>query len=151
VKTRQQNPSLTYSLQLSPVRQLEVFLTSAHPHHLKHSRVGYHQLPQRSSTHSIPHSPDGSVAAAIPPSTLQAADVQSSWYLEPYQRVPGQVDSFLEHIRGGVLQAAADPRALLLFSGGETRASAGPISEAASYWMVAQGQQWFGACIDMVS
>jgi len=73
--------------------------------------------------------------------------VQSSWYLEPYQRVPGQVDSFLEHIRGGVLEAAADPHALLLFSGGETRASAGPISEAASYWMVAQGQQWFGACL----
>jgi hypothetical protein len=48
---------------------------------------------------------------------LQRADAMSSWYLEPYQRVPGQVDSFVEHIRGGVLAAAADPRALLLFSG----------------------------------
>ena len=37
------------------------------------------------------------------------------------QEVPGQTDSFLEHIKLGVKEAAADPDALLLFSGGKTR------------------------------
>ena len=37
------------------------------------------------------------------------------------QEVPGQAASFVEHIRLGVKEAAADPEALLLFSGGKTR------------------------------
>lgn len=43
-----------------------------------------------------------------------------------------------------VLQAAADPHALLLFSGGQTRLVAGTRSEGASYWGVADALQWFG-------
>eukprot|EP00192_Tetraselmis_astigmatica_P025250 CAMPEP_0117698674 /NCGR_PEP_ID=MMETSP0804-20121206/29880_1 /TAXON_ID=1074897 /ORGANISM="Tetraselmis astigmatica, Strain CCMP880" /LENGTH=231 /DNA_ID=CAMNT_0005512991 /DNA_START=731 /DNA_END=1423 /DNA_ORIENTATION=- len=69
----------------------------------------------------------------------------SNWYLEPYQKgIPGQVDSFVQHVKIGVAVAAADPQALLLFSGGQTREAVGPISEAASYWGVANAQQWFG-------
>ena len=37
------------------------------------------------------------------------------------QEVPGQAASFLDHIQLGVKEAAADPEALLLFSGGKTR------------------------------
>lgn len=37
------------------------------------------------------------------------------------QDVPGQTNSFVEHIQLGVKEAAADPDALLLFSGGKTR------------------------------
>jgi hypothetical protein len=37
------------------------------------------------------------------------------------QEVPGQTHSFVEHIQLGVREAAADPEALLLFSGGKTR------------------------------
>lgn len=57
--------------------------------------------------------------------------------------MPGQVATFLEHMQAGVAAAAANPAALLLFSGGATRASAGPLSEAVSYWAVANAQGWF--------
>ena len=52
--------------------------------------------------------------------------------------------SFVSHIRAGVDAAAADPRSLLVFSGGQTRATAGPRSEALSYWMVAEHFGWWG-------
>ena len=88
--------------------------------------------------------------------------------------MPGQVDTFLEHMRvrrrsasrsrtpchpllkhqtsgslcapqAGVEAAAANPAALLLFSGGATRAQAGPLSEGASYWAVTNAAHWFDA------
>lgn len=69
---------------------------------------------------------------------------ESSWYLEPYQKNPGQAATFVEHIKVGVQTAAKDDESLLLFSGGETRKSAGPRSEAQSYWTVAEAEVWFG-------
>lgn len=76
-------------------------------------------------------------------SKAQDAD---SWYLEEYQQRqgPAVVDSFVEHIRVGVREAAANPRAVLLFSGGATRESAGPLSEALSYYRVASALGFFG-------
>ncbi|KAJ9531692.1 hypothetical protein QJQ45_021837 [Haematococcus lacustris] len=62
------------------------------------------------------------------------ASLESSWFLEPYQQLPGEAQSFVEHIRLGVLAAAEDPEAMLLFSGGQTRLAAGPRSEGLSYW-----------------
>lgn len=67
-----------------------------------------------------------------------------SWYLEPYMEVPGQAATFVEHIRSGVEEAARDPRAILLFSGGTTKVKAGPMTEAQSYWTVAEKLDWFG-------
>eukprot|EP00878_Enallax_costatus_P025358 GHUV01027129.1.p1 GENE.GHUV01027129.1~~GHUV01027129.1.p1 ORF type:complete len:232 (+),score=67.51 GHUV01027129.1:983-1678(+) len=69
---------------------------------------------------------------------------ESSWFLEEYQKIPGQAQTFLDHIRLGIETAAADPNALLLFSGGQTRQAAGPRSEGLSYWMVAEAAGWFG-------
>ena len=69
---------------------------------------------------------------------------QDAWYLEPYQRVPGQVESLMEHMQRGVAAAALNPESLLLFSGGATRAAAGPLSEGGSYWSVSQAAGWFG-------
>ncbi|GAB4845113.1 hypothetical protein Ancab_038517 [Ancistrocladus abbreviatus] len=71
-------------------------------------------------------------------------DSEDSWFLEPYQKQPGQAATFLEHIQEGVEAAAKDDAVLLLFSGGETRKDAGPQSEAQSYWMVAESKGWFG-------
>lgn len=69
----------------------------------------------------------------------------SSWYLLDYQKkVPGQTHSFVEHIKLGVAHAAADPEAMLLFSGGKTRRDAGPRAEAMGYWLVAEANKWFG-------
>ncbi|KAL6527508.1 hypothetical protein OROGR_016598 [Orobanche gracilis] len=71
-------------------------------------------------------------------------DEENAWYLEPYQKHPGQAATFVEHIQKGVEIAANDDGSLLLFSGGETRKDAGPRSEAQSYWIVAESKQWFG-------
>lgn len=41
-------------------------------------------------------------------------------------------------------EAAQDDLSVLVFSGGYTREDAGAISEAGSYWQVADSLQWFG-------
>lgn len=61
---------------------------------------------------------------------------QSCWYLFDYQR--RQVPLFLEHIRAGADMARNDPRALLVFTGGQTRPGVGPRSEAQSYFSAAE-------------
>lgn len=71
-------------------------------------------------------------------------DKEDSWFLESYQKNPGQASTFLSHIQEGIELAAKDDAALLLFSGGETRKDAGPRSEAQSYWAVAEAKEWFG-------
>ncbi|KAJ0257526.1 Transmembrane protein [Hirschfeldia incana] len=71
-------------------------------------------------------------------------DKEESWFLESYQKHPGQAATFLSHIEEGVEAAGRDDEALLLFSGGETRKEAGPRSEAQSYWAVAESKGWFG-------
>jgi hypothetical protein len=65
-----------------------------------------------------------------------------SWVLLPYQE--GEAGKYVEHIRAGVAEAASDEGALLVFAGGCSRADAGPRSEGASYWAVAEAKGWFG-------
>ncbi|KAG8389806.1 hypothetical protein BUALT_Bualt01G0016800 [Buddleja alternifolia] len=77
-------------------------------------------------------------------SSCEKVDKEDSWYLESYQKHPGQAATFVMHIQKGIEIAANDDDALLLFSGGETRKDAGPRSEAQSYWTVAESKQWFG-------
>jgi hypothetical protein len=66
----------------------------------------------------------------------------AGWALLDFQR--GEPGKYIEHVRRAVELAAADPAALLIFSGGQTRAAAGPRSEAQSYWGVADHFGWFG-------
>ncbi|PKU67758.1 hypothetical protein MA16_Dca016927 [Dendrobium catenatum] len=80
-------------------------------------------------------------------STCGKFDSEDSWFLEPYQKHPGQAATFIAHIKEGVKIAAQDENALLLFSGGETRNGAGPRSEAQSYWAVAEAKGWFGKVV----
>ncbi len=68
---------------------------------------------------------------------------EAAWVLQPFQR--GEVPYFVEHVRAGVEQARINPAALLVFSGGQTRPEAGPISEAGSCFAVAQRFAWWGA------
>ncbi|KAH0976728.1 hypothetical protein GBA52_026447 [Prunus armeniaca] len=77
-------------------------------------------------------------------SSCGKVDKEDSWFLESYQKNPGQAATFVAHIQEGIEVAAKDDRALLLFSGGETRRDAGPRSEAQSYWAVAESKGWFG-------
>jgi hypothetical protein len=67
----------------------------------------------------------------------------SSWYLRDYQK--GEPRFYLEHIRHAVELASVDPTALLIFSGGQTFAEAGPRSEALGYWMLAEHSGWWGS------
>ena len=70
----------------------------------------------------------------------------SQWALQSFQQ--HSLSTFIAHIQRGVDIAAADPSALLLFSGGETRPAAGPRSEAQSYWMVAELSNWWQHSLD---
>lgn len=56
---------------------------------------------------------------------------------------PGESRLLAEHIERGVLYARA-AGAVLVFSGGMTRAEAGPVSEATAYRDYATHQNWFG-------
>ena len=70
----------------------------------------------------------------------------ANWYLKPYQN--SEPRFFVEHIRAGVELAAADPEALLLFSGGATEKEAGPLSEALGYWKIAEWYGWWGHAVE---
>ena len=67
-------------------------------------------------------------------------EADGHWLLEPYQR--GEPELYIEHIRRGVELAAAEPRSLLLFSGGQTRQGA-PWSEAHGYLTLARRFAWW--------
>ena len=64
----------------------------------------------------------------------------ASWSLLDFQR--GEPPKYIEHVRRGLEIAAADPHALLMFSGGQSRLDAGPRSEAQSYWLIAERARW---------
>lgn len=59
-----------------------------------------------------------------------------SWLLQDFQKGEGHL--YIEHIERGIDLAAADEKSLLVFSGGQTRAEAGPKSEAQSYWGIGE-------------
>jgi len=62
---------------------------------------------------------------------------ESDWFLLDYQKSRGLPSAIVLHIRAGISEAMRDPSALLVFSGGETRAATGPDTEGASYFRVA--------------
>ncbi|KAI5807999.1 hypothetical protein DFH27DRAFT_478701 [Peziza echinospora] len=64
-------------------------------------------------------------------------EVDEEWTLEPYQKGHNESLTWIEHIEKGVEIMSADPESLLVFSGGETRASSGPRTESQSYWNLA--------------
>ncbi|KAJ9115212.1 hypothetical protein QFC20_001079 [Naganishia adeliensis] len=58
------------------------------------------------------------------------------WVLQPIQK-GGSVKTFYKHIERGVQEVLADPRSLLIFSGGQTRPDTPPTTEAQSYLRLA--------------
>jgi hypothetical protein len=69
-------------------------------------------------------------------------DSDEGWALLEFQR--GEPAFYVEHIRCGVERAGCDDSALLVMSGGQTRRAAGPRSEAAGYFEIAERRGWFG-------
>jgi hypothetical protein len=66
-----------------------------------------------------------------------------SWVLSEGQK--GEPRFYLDHIKRGVELVNSEPDALLIFSGGQTRESAGPRSEALGYFLLAQHVVGFGS------
>lgn len=64
------------------------------------------------------------------------------WYLLPYQRNIGFPSIICSHIKAGIELAKKAKDSLLIFSGGQTRKDVGPISEAASYYFLANEKNW---------
>jgi hypothetical protein len=65
---------------------------------------------------------------------------ERDWYLLPYQIHRGLPQAIVGHIQAGLQAARNDPASLLVFSGGATRATAGPETEGASYFRVTDAQ-----------
>ncbi|KAJ1957114.1 hypothetical protein EC988_001001 [Linderina pennispora] len=65
---------------------------------------------------------------------------ESNWFLQPEQ--VGSVGAFMAHIGKAVEIVKEHDTALLLFSGGATRAGAGAQSEAQGYWAAADRMGW---------
>lgn len=72
----------------------------------------------------------------------EAAEREESWILLDFQR--GEVGRYIEHVRTGVELAAADRESLLVFAGGYSRVGAGPRSEGAGYYWIADHYGWWG-------
>jgi len=76
--------------------------------------------------------------------SLDSADRREGvWHLLDYQRNQDMPKVLVSHIQSGVRAAAADPKALLVFSGGQTRPEAGPHDEGGSYYRVAEHYGWW--------
>ena len=69
----------------------------------------------------------------------------AAWYLLSYQKDQGFPGIITSHIKKGIDLAKKDNNAVLFFSGGQTRKDVGPISEAASYYYLAEEKKWMGA------
>jgi hypothetical protein len=87
--------------------------------------------------------PDHAVICAAH-AVYTAGDVflDSSWVLQLFQH--GEPRYYVEHLRRAIGLTAADESALLVLSGGRTRAEAGPRSEAQGYFDIAEKLGWFG-------
>lgn len=57
----------------------------------------------------------------------------------------GEARYYTEHVTAGIETAREGQRFVLVFSGGPTRAAAGPIAESASYYRVAEQLEWLGS------
>ena len=83
---------------------------------------------------------------------IEDADInEKDWYLLDYQKGRGLPQAIVGHIREGI-RLASEPtsdtdaeQSLLVFSGGETRPTTGPINEGSSYFHVADAMNlWDG-------
>lgn len=66
---------------------------------------------------------------------------EAEWLIESYKA--GETPTFIEHIKAGIQVLANDDRAVVAFSGGQTRKET-PLSEGRSYANLAAANNYFG-------
>jgi len=71
----------------------------------------------------------------------EAGTDENVWFLLDYQKGRGLPHAIVAHIKAGIEEANKDPDSLLIFSGGETRSIAGPLTEGSSYFRVADAME----------
>ncbi|RKP18224.1 hypothetical protein ROZALSC1DRAFT_30062, partial [Rozella allomycis CSF55] len=69
---------------------------------------------------------------------MDSINKEDNWFLYHYQKNLFMPNEFVEHIRMAVAEHNNDPKSVLVFSGGQTRMQAGPISEASSYYRISK-------------
>jgi hypothetical protein len=72
---------------------------------------------------------------------LDAGSDENDWFLLSYQKGQGLPQAIQRHIQAGIDEAHRDEDALLVFSGGETRAVTGPTTEGQAYFRVADAMK----------
>jgi len=82
------------------------------------------------------------VAGHAIPYRFDRLDRDEGWFLKPFQAGEGSL--YLDHVKHGVAVAAREADSLLIFTGGQTDAAAGPRSEGQGYWLAADHCDWFG-------
>lgn len=70
-----------------------------------------------------------------------AGEDETDWFLLDYQKGQGLPEAIKGHIQAGIDEAHRDVDSLLIFSGGETRAVTGPLTEGSSYFHVADAMK----------
>jgi hypothetical protein len=104
------------------------------------STVATHRPPRKSQKSTLP---PPSHLIIVPGHSIQKCgdlgalqdNKDSCWYLLDYQQ--GQHRLYIEHIKEAIRLSTADPASVLIFSGGQTRAPVGQLSEAQSYYKAA--------------
>ncbi len=64
------------------------------------------------------------------------------WILFPFQK--GEPGYYIEHLKAGIDLLSKKENSVLIISGGKTRPEAKEISEAESYYKIAEIENWFG-------
>ena len=104
--------------------------------------ISYYTLPDKSS--------DISNLIIVPCNAVYIGKESSHIALDKYWRqghamgYPNEGPLYAEHADAGVIHANKIKDSLLIFSGGKTSISAGPLSEAQSYWFLEDQKNWLG-------
>lgn len=77
-----------------------------------------------------------------------AGEEDGAWKLLDYQEKQGLPAIISSHISSAINISRNDMKSILLFSGGETRLDAGPISEGLSYYIFSKRSGWIGGSLE---
>ena len=84
----------------------------------------------------------GHAVLNIDQTTIDTLNSEKAWKLLDYQEKQGLPQIISSHIQTALNITRSDEKSVLLFSGGQTRVDAGPISEGLSYYIYSKKMKW---------